>query len=480
MANKLTGFMEIDRKNYNHRDVEERKKDFDNVYIPLSKEEMVEQANRCMDCGTSFCNWGCPLGNLIPDWNDLVYNGEWEKAYQKLSLTANFPEFTGRVCPALCEAACVLGVNREAVSVREIEQSIAEMAFEKGWVKPRTPKVRTGKKVAVIGAGPSGLATADDLNALGHVVTVFEREEKAGGLMRYGIPNYKLGKDIIERRIDLMKEAGVKFKYGVEIGKQQPLKELVSKFDAVIMACGTWVPRDINIPGRELDGIHFAVDYLSQQTKKLFGEKIEGKEITAKGKTVLVIGGGDTGADCVGTANRQGAKKVLQYEILPKPPEKRDDSMPWPLFPKLLKTTTAHEEGCEREWEISTKEFVGSEGKVEGIKGIRVKWTKDTEGRFVLNELKSTEFEEQVDLVLIAAGFLHTEHDTFVKEMNIELSDRGDILTDENNKTNIDKVFAAGDMRTGQSLVVRAILEGKTTAEKVDDYLNEKTMKKSG
>lgn len=480
MANKLTGFMEIDRKNYNHRDVEERKKDFDNVYIPLSKEEMVEQANRCMDCGTSFCNWGCPLGNLIPDWNDLVYNGEWEKAYQKLSLTANFPEFTGRVCPALCEAACVLGVNREAVSVREIEQSIAEMAFEKGWVKPRTPKVRTGKKVAVIGAGPSGLATADDLNALGHVVTVFEREEKAGGLMRYGIPNYKLGKDIIERRIDLMKEAGVKFKYGVEIGKQQPLKELVSKFDAVIMACGTWVPRDINIPGRELDGIYFAVDYLSQQTKKLFGEKIEGKEITAKGKTVLVIGGGDTGADCVGTANRQGAKKVLQYEILPKPPEKRDDSMPWPLFPKLLKTTTAHEEGCEREWEISTKEFVGSEGKVEGIKGIRVKWTKDTEGRFVLNELKSTEFEEQVDLVLIAAGFLHTEHDTFVKEMNIELSDRGDILTDENNKTNIDKVFAAGDMRTGQSLVVRAILEGKTTAEKVDDYLNEKTMKKSG
>jgi glutamate synthase (NADPH/NADH) small chain len=480
MTSKLTGFMEIDRKNYDHRDIEERKKDFDSVDIPLSKDEMVSQANRCLDCGTSFCNWGCPLGNLIPDWNDLVYNGEWEKAYQKLSLTANFPEFTGRVCPALCEAACVLGVNREAVSVREIEQSIAEMAFENGWVKPRTPRVRTGMKIAVIGSGPSGLAASDDLNALGHMVTIFEREENAGGLMRYGIPNYKLGKDIIERRIDLMKESGIEFVNGIEIGKDQPLKELTVKYDAVVMACGTWVPRDISIPGRNLEGIHFAVDYLSQQTKRLFDEKIKGKEIIAKGKNVLVIGGGDTGADCVGTANRQGAKKVFQYEILPKPPEKRDDTMPWPLFPKLLKNTTAHEEGCEREWEISTKEFVGSNGKIESIKGVRVKWTKDADGRFVLNELKKTEFEEKIDLVLIAAGFLHTEHDTFVKEMNIELGKRGDILTDEDNKTNVDKVFAAGDMRTGQSLVVNAILEGKNTAKKVDKYLNKKMMKKSG
>lgn len=480
MASKLTGFMEIDRKNFNHREIEERKKDFDSVYIPLGKEEMVSQANRCLDCGTSFCNWGCPLGNLIPDWNDLVYNGEWEKAYQKLSITANFPEFTGRVCPALCEAACVLGVNREAVSIREIEQTIAEMAFENGWVKPRIPRVRTGKKVAVIGAGPSGLAVADDLNALGHIVSVYERQEKAGGLMRYGIPNYKLGKDIIERRIELMESSGIVFINGVEIGKDKKMQDVIDGYDAVVMACGTWVPRDINIPGRELEGIHFAVDYLSQQTKRLFGEKIEDDEIIAKNKNVLVIGGGDTGADCVGTANRQGARKVFQYEILPKPSESRNDSMPWPLFPKLLKTTTAHEEGCQRYWEVSTKEFVGNDGKIESIKGLKVKWTKDSEGGFTLNEIKNSDFEEKIDLVLIAAGFLHTEHETFVKKMNIEISERGNILTDEDNKTNIDKVFAAGDMRTGQSLVVKAILEGKNTAEKVDKYLNKKIMKKSG
>jgi glutamate synthase (NADPH/NADH) small chain len=471
MSSKLTGFMEIDRKNYGHRNIKERVKDFNSVYEPLTEEEMSAQANRCMDCGTSFCNWGCPLGNLIPEWNELVYSGDWEKAYYKLSLTANFPEFTGRVCPALCEAACVLGLNREAVSIREIEQTIAEMAFEKGWVKPRTPRVRTGKKVAVVGAGPAGLAAADDLNASGHTVTVFEREEKVGGLMRYGIPNYKLGKDIIERRVGIMKESGVIFITGVEIGVDKTFESILDEYDSIVLACGTWVPRDLKIPGRELKGVHFAVDFLGQQTKRLFNERIEGEEITAKDKNVLVIGGGDTGADCVGTSNRQGAKKVYQFEIMPKPMDCRDESMPWPTFPKLFKHTTAHEEGCINEWEVNTKEFVGKDGVLTGIKGIKVKWSKEDDGRYYLNELVGTEFELEVDLVLIAAGFMHTEHDTFIDRMKMRLDAFGNVYTDDNKMTSIRKVFAAGDMRTGQSLVVKAILDGKSAAKNADIYL---------
>ncbi|MBV1758726.1 MAG: glutamate synthase subunit beta [Dethiosulfatibacter sp.] len=471
MSGKLTGFMDIERKNFNHRSINERVKDFDSVYIPLTESEMMAQANRCMDCGTSFCNWGCPLGNLIPEWNDLVYIGDWEGAYQKLALTANFPEFTGRVCPSLCEAACVLGVNREAVSIREIEQSIVEMAFENGWIQPRAPKVRTNKKIAIIGGGPAGLAAADDLNALGHRVSVYERELRVGGLMRYGIPNYKLDKSIIERRVDLMKAAGIIFVNGMEIGKDKDLESLSKDYDSIIMACGTWVPRDLSIPGRELRGIHFAVDFLSQQTKKHFGEKIEGEDINAKDKIVLVIGGGDTGADCVGTANRQGAKKVYQFEILPKPKVCRDEFMPWPTYPKLFKNTTAHEEGCISEWEVATKQFLGKDGHLTGIQGLKVKWIKEEDDKYHLNELDGTEFEMDVDMVLIAAGFLHTEHDGFVKDSKISLDRSGNVKTDIKHMTSMSKVFAAGDMRTGQSLVVKAILDGKQVSENVDKYL---------
>ncbi len=327
MTDKMTGFIKIERKNYSKRPIEDRIKDFNEIYLPLAEGEMMAQANRCMDCGTSFCNWGCPLGNLIPEWNDLLYMGDWKGAYEKLALTANFPEFTGRVCPALCEAACVLGINREAVSVREIEQSIVERAFSEGWVQPRIPKVRTEKKIAVVGSGPAGLTLADDLNALGHRVTVFEREKKLGGLMRYGIPNYKLDKKIIDRRIDMLKMAGIVFVTNKWVGKEMELEEIKKKYDAVVLSCGTWVPRDLKIPGRELKGIYYAVDYLGQQTKSLEGTMIA-SEISAKDQTVLVIGGGDTGSDCVGTANRQGAKKVYQFEILPKPSKERDESMP--------------------------------------------------------------------------------------------------------------------------------------------------------
>ena len=471
MSSKLTGFMDIKRKNYNHRSISERVKDFDSVYLPLTESEMMAQANRCMDCGTSFCNWGCPLGNLIPEFNDLVYIGDWEGAYHKLALTANFPEFTGRVCPSLCEAAFVLAVNREAVSIREIEQSIIEMAFDNGWVQPRTPKVRTNKKIAVIGGGPAGLAAADDLNALGHRVTLYEREQRVGGLMRYGIPNYKLDKMIIERRVNLMKAAGIIFVNGMEIGTDRKLDLLKKEYDAVVMACGTWVPRDLNIPGRDYKGIYFAVDYLSQQTKRYMDEAFDGEEINAKDKVVLVIGGGDTGADCVGTANRQGAKKVYQFEILPKPLTCRDESMPWPVFPKLFKNTTAHEEGCINEWEVSTKEFLGKEGYLSGIRGSKVKWIKANDGNYHLSEIEGSEFEMDVDMILIAAGFLHTEHNGFVLESNINLDKSGNILTDENHLTNVEKVFAAGDMRTGQSLVVKAILDGKKAADNVDQYL---------
>ncbi|KUK72747.1 MAG: GltD [Clostridiales bacterium 38_11] len=471
MSSKLTGFMDIERKNFSNRSISDRVKDFDSVNIPLTESEMMAQANRCMDCGTSFCNWGCPLGNLIPEWNDLVYIGDWEGAYHKLALTANFPEFTGRICPSLCEAACVLGVNRDAVSIREIEQSIVETAFENGWIQPRTPKVRTNKKIAVIGGGPSGLAAADDLNALGHRVTVYERELRVGGLMRYGIPNYKLDKSIIERRVDLMKAAGIIFVNGMKIGRDIKLETLSKEYDATIMACGTWVPRDLNIPGRDLKGIYFAVDYLSQQTKKYFGEKFEGEDLNAKDKVVLVIGGGDTGADCVGTANRQGAKKVYQFEILPKPLICRDESMPWPTYPKLYKSTTAHEEGCINEWEVATKEFLGKEGHLSGIRGIKVEWIKEKDDRYHLTELEGTGFEMDVDMVLIAAGFLHTEHDGFIGKSGISLDKSGNVSTDDKHMTSLKKVFAAGDMRTGQSLVVKAILDGKQAATNVDRFL---------
>ncbi|GAA0177645.1 glutamate synthase subunit beta [Clostridium sediminicola] len=468
---KLTGFKEYERKNFKKRSVKERIEDYKEVYIPSTEEEIIEQSARCMECGTPFCNWGCPLGNVISDWNDLVYHDKWEKAFKRLKLTSNFPEFTGRVCPALCEASCTLGINKKAVSVREIEVTIIEKAFKEGWITPNSPKIRTDKKIAVVGSGPAGLAAAAELNSVGHEVTVFERADEIGGLLRYGIPDFKLDKSVVQRRVELMKAEGITFKTKTNVGVDITAEELVNDFDAVVLAGGSTIPRDLIVKGRELEGIYFAMDMLTKQNKRVAGKKIKGNDITAKDKVVLVIGGGDTGSDCVGTSIRQGAKQVYQFEILPKPPEDRDETMPWPLYPKLLKTTTSHEEGCERQWSIATKEILGKDGKVSSIKAVEVKWTKDENGRFKMEEVKDSEFEIEVDMILLAMGFINPQHDGLLNDLELKYDVRGNVLTNEEHMTSINGVFSAGDMKNGQSLVVKAICDGRKTAKCVDEYL---------
>ncbi|KZL89064.1 glutamate synthase [NADPH] small chain [Clostridium magnum DSM 2767] len=352
---KATGFREYNRENPKKRPVEERVKDYKEIYYKLPEDKLSLQAARCMNCGTPFCNWGCPLGNLIPDWNEMIYKGEWNKAFERLSITNTFPEFTGRICPALCEGACTLGINRDAMSNREIELSIIEKAFKEGFVKPNLPRVRTGKNIAIVGSGPSGLAAAAELNSVGHTVTVFERADEIGGLLRYGIPDFKLEKYVVERRVNIMKEEGIIFKTNTNVGVDYPSEELLKNFDVVVLTGGSTIPRDLKVEGRELKGTHFAMDFLRQQNRRVAGKEILEEEITAEGKVVVVIGGGDTGSDCIGTSIRQGAKAVYQYEVMPKPPEERDDSMPWPTFPRTLKVTTSHEEGCTREWCVNTQ-----------------------------------------------------------------------------------------------------------------------------
>lgn len=468
---KITGFKEFKRVDHKARPIQERIKDFNEIYEELPKDKLMEQASRCMNCGTPFCNWGCPLGNLMPDWNDMIYKGEWEKAYNRLMLTTNFPEFTGRICPALCESSCTLSVNREAVSIKQIELNIIEKAFENSWVKPNIPKVRTNISIAVIGSGPSGLAAAAQLNSVGHSVTVFEKADEIGGLLRYGIPDFKLEKSILNRRIKLMEEEGIKFVKNMEVGKDYSIKELKNNFNTVILACGSTVPRDLKVEGRELKGIYFAVDYLSQQNKKNASKVLNGEEINAKDKVVVVIGGGDTGSDCIGTAVRQGAKQVYQYEIMSKPPVERDDSMPWPTFQRTLKTTTSHQEGCERQWCISTKKITGKNGSIDTLHGVKIQWEKDENGRLVSKEIAGSEFKQKVDLVFIAMGFLHPKHEGLLKDLGVELDERGNIKTDETFMTTKQGVFAAGDARRGQSLVVWAINEGRQVAKAVDKYL---------
>jgi len=466
------GFLKYTRELPATRDAKERVEDYKELYQDFSTEKTVAQASRCMDCGIPFCHNGCPLGNIIPEFNEAVYQKDWASAFDILSSTNNFPEFTGRICPAPCEAACVLGINQPAVAIEHIEKSIAEMAFAKGYIRPQPPQVRTGKKIAVIGSGPAGLATAAQLNKAGHYVTVYERNTRPGGLLRYGIPDFKLDKAVVERRIALMEAEGVKFKVNAEVGKNVNAKKLLEESDAMVLCGGSTIPRDLKLPGREFKGIHFAMDFLDQNNKRVAGDDIPTKSsIMATGKSVVVIGGGDTGADCVGTSNRHKAKSVTQLEIMPMPPQERD-MVTWPNWPMVLRTSTSHEEGCERQWAINTKAFIGDKkGNLKAIQVVKVEWAKDDEtGRYSFQEVKGSEQEIACDLLLIAAGFLHPQHEGLLKKLGVELTERGNVM-DTEYKTSVDKVFTAGDMRRGQSLVVWAIAEGREAARKVDEYL---------
>lgn len=463
---KLTGFLEYKRQLAPNKPVSERVKDYKEFALPMSKIKVEQQAARCMDCGIPFCHNGCPLGNNIPDFNDMVYKENWKAAYKILISTNNFPEFTGRICPAPCEASCVLSINKEPTAIELIEKNIIERAFKEGWVKPNTPVSRSDKKVAVVGSGPAGLAAAVQLNSAGHYVTVFERENKVGGLLRYGIPDFKLNKEVIDRRIAIMEKAGIRFKTNANVGVDIKVNELQKGFDAIVLAGGSTIPRDLPTKGRELSGIHFAMDFLTQQNKRNNGSPIKGDEILAKNKHVVVIGGGDTGSDCVGTSNRQGAKSVTQIELMPQPPEGKNAATPWPQWPAILRTSSSHEEGVERKWSVLTKEFIGNpKGQIKAVKLIDIKWIN---GNF--EEIKNTEREIPCDLLLLAIGFEHPQREGMLQELDVELDDRGNVKTSKYASSK-QGVFAAGDMRRGQSLVVHAISEGREAARRVDIYL---------
>ncbi|MCK9583078.1 MAG: glutamate synthase subunit beta [Endomicrobiales bacterium] len=466
------GFLKIKREEADYRPVSKRLKDYKDVSLPRSSEVSREQASRCMDCGTPFCHWGCPIGNYIPEWNDLLFDAQTAKAYKYLSSTNNFPEFTGRLCPALCEFSCVLGINDDPTTIRENELFIIEQAFKDGIVKPFSVTKKTGKKVAVIGSGPAGLSVADQLYKAGHEVTVFERNLKIGGILRYGIPDFKLEKNIIDRRIAVMKAGGVNFVTSTNIGKDKKATQMLKEFDAIALACGSRAPRDLKVEGRELGGIYFALDYLMQSNRRVSGEKFSDNLIDAKGKKVLVIGGGDTGSDCVGTANRQGAVSVTQIEVLQKALECRSNETPWPKFPALLKTTSSHEEGVTRKWSVLTKNFIGKNGLVNKVSCVEVDFSqKDEKGCTLMKEVPKSAFEIEADMVVLAIGFLHPEHDGPVKELSLELDQRGNVKTNSNFMTSQKGVFSAGDMRRGQSLIVWAISEGRKTARAIDEYL---------
>jgi glutamate synthase (NADPH/NADH) small chain len=475
---EIKGFLKFKRQVAQYRPVCERVKDFREVIKLGSNELSQQQASRCMDCGTPFCHWGCPVGNYIPEWNDFVFKAQWRKAFEILEATNNFPEITGRVCPAICEYACVLGINDDPVTVRENELAIIEHAFKKGWVKPKPPKKKTGKRIAVIGSGPAGLSCAAQLNKVGHEVVVFEKDKKIGGILRYGIPDFKLEKWVIDRRLKIWKKEGIKFRTNVEAGTDFPVSKLKREFDAICLAGGSRLPRDLKIEGRHLKGIYFALDYLIQSNRRVAGESIsKDKLINAKDKKVVVIGGGDTGSDCVGTAHRQGASCVVQIELLPKPPECRTKDYPWPIYPSLLKTSTSHEEGGQRKWSILTKKFLGEDGWVKKLSCVRVEFINEPQRRScpVMKEIPGTEFEIEADLVILAMGFIHPEHKGLLRELGVKLDERGNVKTDENYMTSVKNVFSCGDMRRGQSLIVWAISEGRYVAHTIDKYLMGKT-----
>ncbi len=469
------GFLEVPRKDSGNRPINERIDDYGEVEQTLNEADRVLQASRCMDCGIPFCHWACPVGSKIPEWQDAVYKGEWKLASDILHSTNSFPEFTGRICPNPCEKSCVLAIHKEAVTIRENECSVVEKAFAEGYVQPRVPKVRTGKKVAVIGGGPAGLSAADLLNQMGHKVTVFEKDEAVGGLLRFGIPDFKLNKKIIDRRIEIFEQEGIEFKYNTYVGFDVKGEQILKDFDAVVLAIGAMKPRDLPVEGRELKGVHFAMEFLTQQNRVNRGNKLNGIErIDAKGKNVLVIGGGDTGSDCVGTSNRQKAKSVTQIEILPKPPEDRAAGNPWPYWPTVLKTSTSHEEGCERMWSVSTKRFIGSGGKLKQVELVEVEWTKDDNGAWKMNEKAGSEKVIDIDLVFLSMGFVHCMHEGLVEELGVDLDQRGNLKVAANYQTSIDKVFAAGDAHNGASLVVTAIQKGREAADNVNKFLMEK------
>ena len=468
---KPTGFLEIARHEHGYAPIAERITHFRDFVAALPEPTVREQAARCMDCGIPYCHRGCPVHNIIPDWNDLVYRGNWREALEVLHSTNNFPEFTGRICPAPCEASCTLNFNDSPVTIKDIECAIIDKGWAEGWVVPQIAAHRTGKRVAVIGSGPAGLACAQQLARAGHAVVVFEKNDRIGGLLRYGIPDFKLEAWLIDRRLAQLRAEGVEFRPNSHVGADIPARSLLAEFDAVVLAGGSEQPRDLNVPGRALRGIHFAMDFLSQQNRRVAGQKIVAEEILATDKNVVVIGGGDTGSDCVGTSVRHGARSVTQLEIMPKPPLRENKLLTWPNWPLKLRTSSSHEEGCERDWAVATKQFLGQDSQVKAIQIVRQEW-RESNGRQIMAEVPGSEFEIEADLVLLAMGFVHPVHEGMLKDLGVALDERDNIrASTDDYQTSVNKIFAAGDMRRGQSLVVWAIREGRQCARAVDEYL---------
>ncbi len=467
------GFLEIKRHDPAAAPPGERIRFYKEFEIPLAESELSKQGARCMDCGIPFCQSGCPVNNIIPDWNDLVYRGRWSEAIDVLHSTNNFPEFTGRICPAPCEAACTLNINTDPVTIKTIEHAIIDYAWEQGWVKPQPAARQTGKKVAVVGSGPAGLACAQQLARAGHAVTLFEKNDRIGGLMRYGIPDFKLEKHHIDRRLDQLKAEGVEFRVNQHVGVNLPVNKLLDEFDAVALTGGSEHPRDLNVPGRELHGVHFAMEFLPQQNKRNAGDTIpDNIALSAKGKHVVVIGGGDTGSDCIGTSIRQGAASVTQIELLPKPPTIENKPLTWPNWPNKLRTSSSQEEGCARDWVVGTRSFSGKDGRVTTLHAVRLDWKQDEKSQWKMSEIPGSEFSIKADLVLLAMGYLHPVHEGLLKELGVALDARGNVqATEIDYQSSIRKVFAAGDIRRGQSLVVWAIREGRQCARAVDEFL---------
>jgi glutamate synthase (NADPH) small chain len=469
---KTTGFLEIRRKKTPARPIEERVHDWREVYLRHPVPELQQQAARCMDCGVPFCHQGCPLGNIIPDWNDLVYRDRWREAIDRLHATNNFPDFTGRLCPAPCEGSCVLGINDDPVTIKAIELDIVEHAFAEGWIVPRPPATRTGKEVAIVGSGPAGLAAAQQLNRAGHLVTVLERADRIGGLLRYGIPEFKMEKGVLDRRLRLMAEEGVLFRTGADVGRHPTTADLRSEFDAVVLACGAGAPRDLRVPGRELEGIHFAMDFLTLQNRRCEGDVVpDDRFISARDRRVVIIGGGDTGADCLGTVHRQGAAAVHQFELLSRPPETRAADNPWPQWPNVFRVSSAHEEGGERWYSVSTERFLGDEhGRVRALEAVKVEMAR-ANGRVEFRPVPGSRLTLPCDLVLLAMGFVGPERRGPIEDLGLELTERGNVRRDEQWMTSAPGVFTCGDMQRGQSLIVWAIAEGRACARGVDLYL---------